>query len=416
MAKKQSLSPKSIPIMGSLALLFIVALAVVLYLDLDSVLPYLGEGLAILAGLFVLGLLYVHTSTARARVQAQEALTRGERDQQGILRLMDELGALADGDLTVEASVTEDITGAVADSINYAVDALRDLVTTIDSTASQMDRSAQQTQVTANKLSEVSANQNDHVIQANDAINSITESIRQVTSNAETSAEVAAQSVSLANKGGEAVRRTIDGMNSIRETIQETSKRIKRLGESSQEIGNIVGLINDIAEQTNILALNASIQASMAGEAGRGFAVVADEVQRLAERATDATRQIETLVKTIQTDTNEAVASMEASTTEVVTGARLAENAGDALEEIQQVSGKISNLVSGISDAAQDQSNEAGNVIKTMEVLRKYSTQTAGGASVTSANVTKLADLSRELRESVAGFTLPEDEVSEDGY
>lgn len=416
MAAKQNLSPRSIPLLGILALACIVVLIAVKFLDIDAAVPYVGEVLAVLAGLFVLGLLYVHTTTARVRTQAEEALTRSERDQQGILRLMDELGALADGDLTVEASVTEDITGAVADSINYAVDALRDLVTTIDNTASQMDRSAQQTQVTANKLSEVSANQNDQVIQANDAITSITESIRQVTTNAETSADVAAQSVRLANKGGEAVKRTIVGMNSIRETIQETSKRIKRLGESSQEIGNIVGLINDIAEQTNILALNASIQASMAGEAGRGFAVVADEVQRLAERATDATRQIETLVKTIQTDTNEAVASMEQSTTQVVSGARLAENAGDALEEIQTVSGKISNLVTGISDAAQSQSTEAESVTKTMETLRKFSTQTAGGASVTSANVTKLADLSRELRESVAGFTLPEEVTSDDGY
>lgn len=416
MAVKQSLNPKGISLFGGLALLFVIALAIVLFLDVDRFNEWISKALVLLTGLSVAGFLYAHNKTESVRSQAEEALERSERDQQGILRLMDELGALADGDLTVEASVTEDITGAVADSINYAVDALRDLVTTIDSTASQMDRSAQQTQVTANKLSEVSANQNDHVIQANDAINSITDSIRQVTTNAETSSEVAEQSVRLANKGGEAVKRTIDGMNSIRETIQETSKRIKRLGESSQEIGNIVGLINDISEQTNILALNASIQASMAGEAGRGFAVVADEVQRLAERATDATRQIETLVKTIQTDTNEAVASMEQSTTQVVSGARLAENAGDALEEIQTVSGRISNLVSGISDAAQSQSDEAVNVIKTMDVLRKYSTQTAGGASVTSANVTKLADLSRELRESVAGFTLPSETVSEDGY
>ena len=327
---------------------------------------------------------------------------------------MDELGSLADGDLTVEASVTEDVTGSIADSINYAVDALRDLVTTIDQTATQVNRSAQQTQITANKLSDVSSSQNEHVIQANEAINSISESIRRVTTNAETSSKVAQQSVEIADKGSIAVRRTIVGMASIRETIQETSKRIKRLGESSQEIGNIVGLINDIAEQTNILALNASIQASMAGEAGRGFAVVADEVQRLAERATDATRQIETLVKTIQTDTNEAVASMEESTANVVGGAKLAENAGEALEEIQSVSKQISDLVSGISEDSKKQSVEAGSVMKTMDVLRKYSTQTAGGASVTSTNVSKLADLAKELRESVAGFTLPENDSDDD--
>jgi len=416
MAAKQNLSPRAIPILGGVALLLLVTLIVVMLFGANSQVPYLAEGLAIGAALLVLGLLFSHTTTAKLRVQASEALTRGERDQQGILRLMDELGSLADGDLTVEASVTEDITGAVADSINYAVDALRDLVVTIDGTASQVDRAAQQTQVTANKLSEVSANQSDQVIQANDAINSITQSIKEVSSNAETSSDVAQQSVQLANKGGEAVKRTIQGMNSIRETIQETSKRIKRLGESSQEIGNIVGLINDIAEQTNILALNASIQASMAGEAGRGFAVVADEVQRLAERATDATRQIETLVKTIQTDTHEAVSSMEQSTSQVVSGARLAENAGQALGEIQTVSTKISGLVNSISKASHSQAAEATSVIKTMEVLRKYSTQTAGGASVTSTNVTKLADLAKELRNSVSGFTLPDGEVSDDGY
>jgi len=416
MAAKQSLSPRAIPLLGFAALLFLTALILVMFLGANQAVPYLGEGLAIASAVSVLGLLFVHTTTSKVRSLAEEALIRGERDQQGILRLMDELGSLADGDLTVEASVTEDITGAVADSINYAVDALRDLVVTIDGTATQVDRAAQQTQVTANKLSEVSANQSDQVIQANDAINSITKSIRQVSANAETSSDVALQSVELANKGGEAVKRTIQGMNSIRETIQETSKRIKRLGESSQEIGNIVGLINDIAEQTNILALNASIQASMAGEAGRGFAVVADEVQRLAERATDATRQIETLVKTIQTDTHEAVSSMEQSTAQVVGGARLAENAGQALEEIQTVSTKISGLVNNISTASHSQAVEATNVIKTMEVLRKYSTQTAGGASVTSTNVTKLADLARELRGSVSDFTLPDDEVSEDGY
>ncbi|MBT8141839.1 MAG: methyl-accepting chemotaxis protein [Gammaproteobacteria bacterium] len=408
MAKQSNLSPREIPLFGLIGLLIIVVAVVLNVLGLGGNIPFLLESLVALAGLCILGMLFAYWKTGHARVMAQQAMIKGEKDQEGILRLMDELGSLADGDLTVEASVTEDVTGSIADSINYAVDALRELVVTIDQTATQVNRAAQQTQVTANKLSEVSASQNDHVIQANDAISSITESIRKVSNNAEISSNVAQQSVQIADKGGKAVRRTIEGMASIRETIQETSKRIKRLGESSQEIGNIVGLINDIAEQTNILALNASIQASMAGEAGRGFAVVADEVQRLAERATDATRQIETLVKTIQTDTNEAVASMEESTANVVGGAKLAENAGEALDEIQSVSKQISELITGISSASQSQAVEATNVIKTMEVLRKYSTQTAGGASVTSTNVSKLADLANELRESVEGFTLPE--------
>ncbi len=416
MAKQRNLSPKQIPTLGILGLVLLLALGVINFLNYDSLMPYLNEALVGVAGLCFLGMLTAYGKTSGLRAAAEQAMEKGERDQEGILRLMDELGSLADGDLTVEASVTEDVTGSIADSINYAVDALRDLVTTIDQTATQVNRSAQQTQITANKLSDVSSSQNEHVIQANEAINAISESIRRVTENAETSSKVAQQSVEIADKGSIAVRRTIEGMASIRETIQETSKRIKRLGESSQEIGNIVGLINDIAEQTNILALNASIQASMAGEAGRGFAVVADEVQRLAERATDATRQIETLVRTIQTDTNEAVASMEESTANVVGGAKLAENAGEALEEIQSVSKQISELVSGISQASKTQSIEAGSVMKTMDILRKYSTQTAGGASVTSTNVSKLADLAKELRESVAGFTLPTTESEKAGY
>jgi twitching motility protein PilJ len=197
-------------------------------------------------------------------------------------------------------------------------------------------------------------------------------------------------------------------MNAIRETIQETSKRIKRLGESSQEIGNIVELINDIAEQTNILALNASIQASMAGEAGRGFAVVADEVQRLAERAANATKQIEVLVRTIQTDTNEAVVSMERSTTDVVGGALLAENAGAALEEIEQVSNQIASLVQNISASARQQAAASGNISKNMQVVREISSQTAEGSSATAASIAKLAALSAQLRKSAAGFRLPD--------
>ena len=222
--------------------------------------------------------------------------------------------------------------------------------------------------------------------------------------NAERAADVARYSVDIAHKGGDAVRRTIDGMNTIRETIQETSKRIKRLGESSQEIGNIVELINDLAEQTNILALNASIQASMAGEAGRGFAVVADEVQRLAERAANATKQIDALVRTIQADTNGAVVSMERSTTDVVGGAMLAENAGAALEEIEQVSNQIASLVHNISASARSQSQSGQSVARNMQVLREISSQTADATSNTSEAIAKLAELSAALRSSVAGL------------
>ena len=330
-----------------------------------------------------------------------------DRNQQAILRLLDELSSLADGDLTVQATVTEDITGAIADSINYAVDALRGLVTTINQSAISLDSATRQTQALSQHLAKASGAQSKQIASATESAGSMASSVEEVSGNAERAADVARHSVEVAHKGGDAVRRTIDGMNTIRETIQETSKRIKRLGESSQEIGNIVELINDIAEQTNILALNASIQASMAGEAGRGFAVVADEVQRLAERAANATKQIEVLVRTIQTDTNEAVVSMERSTTDVVGGALLAENAGAALEEIEQVSNQIASLVQNISGSSRQQTGAAQNIARNMQVLKEISAQTADSTNATSAAIAKLAELSAGLRKAAAGFRLP---------
>jgi twitching motility protein PilJ len=345
---------------------------------------------------------------AGVRREAAQQARQNERNQEAILRLLDELGSLADGDLTVQATVTEDITGAIADSINYAIEALRELVTTINSSAISLDAAAKSTQAAAAHLAKASAGQSKQVSSATESVAEMAASIEEVSGNAERCSDVARHSVDVAHKGGDAVRRTIDGMNAIRETIQETSKRIKRLGESSQEIGNIVELINDIAEQTNILALNASIQASMAGEAGRGFAVVADEVQRLAERAANATKQIEVLVRTIQADTNEAVVSMERSTTDVVGGALLAENAGAALEEIEQVSNQIASLMQNISASARQQAAVSANISRSMQVLREISTQTAEGTTGTSQSIGKLADLSAQLRKSVSGFRLPE--------
>ena len=360
------------------------------------------------AAVLLAALAWVFLKSMSDRRSTELRVRENERNQEAIMRLLDELSSLADGDLTVQATVTEDITGAIADSINYAIEALRELVTTINDTAIQLDSATKQTQAAAAHMAKASGAQSRQIASATESTAEMAASIEEVSGNSERCADVARHSVDIAHKGGDAVRRTIDGMNAIRETIQETSKRIKRLGESSQEIGNTVELINDIAEQTNILALNASIQASMAGEAGRGFAVVADEVQRLAERATNATKQIEVLVRTIQTDTNEAVVSMERSTTDVVGGALLAENAGAALEEIEQVSNQIASLVQNISASARQQAVASGNISKNMQVVREISSQTAEGSSATSTSIAKLAALSAQLRKSVAGFRLPD--------
>jgi twitching motility protein PilJ len=367
--------------------------------------PLAALGLVLIA---LLGLLTVNKSAHRISKEMRKQAEQNERNQQAILRLLDELSNLADGDLTVQATVTEDITGAIADSINYAIEALRELVATINRTAITLDSGAKQTLASAGHLAKASVAQSKQVASASESAAAMASSVEEVSGNAERSSDVARHAVDISHKGGDAVRRTIDGMNAIRETIQETSKRIKRLGESSQEIGNIVELINDIAEQTNILALNASIQASMAGEAGRGFAVVADEVQRLAERAANATKQIEVLVRTIQADTNEAVVSMERSTTDVVGGALLAENAGAALEEIEQVSNQIASLVQNISASARQQTGSAQDIARNMQVLREISAQTAENSAATTNSIGKLAQLSTLLRKSVAGFRLPD--------
>jgi len=362
-------------------------------------------GAAIVLIIAVLAYLRYRATQSDLRVKENE----NETNQQAILRLLDELADLADGDLTTTATVTEDFTGAIADSINYTIDQLRILVSQINDTAVNVSTAAQETQSTALHLAEASEHQAQEIAGASAAVNEMAVTIDQVSANASESAAVAERSVSIANKGAEVVQNTIQGMDNIREQIQETSKRIKRLGESSQEIGDIVSLINDIADQTNILALNAAIQAAMAGDAGRGFAVVADEVQRLAERSSAATKQIEALVKTIQTDTNEAVSSMEQTTAEVVRGARLAQDAGVALEEIENVSTNLAELIQNISNAARQQASSAGHISNTMNVIQEITSQTSAGTNATAQSIGHLAEMAIDLRNSVAGFKLPEE-------
>lgn len=368
-------------------------------------------------GVIVLGLLlvllYVQGRESQQQLveserRKQDTEEQNRRNQDAILRLLDELGNLAEGDLTVQASVTEDITGAIADSVNYAIEALRDLVSTINNTSELVASAVQETSAIADRLAKSSEIQARQIENASATVMQMAQSMDDVSSKTAASAEVAEKSVGIAHEGGDRVRRTIHGMNTIREHIQDTSKRIKRLGESSQEIGDIVALINDIADQTNILALNAAIQASAAGDAGRGFAVVADEVQRLAERSSNATKRIETLVKTIQADTNEAVISMEKSTAEVVSGAGLAEKAGEALEEIEKVSANLAELIDEISKSAGQVSEMASRVSGAMISINEITGQTAESSVTTASAIGKLNQLAQELRQSVAGFRLPD--------
>jgi twitching motility protein PilJ len=339
-----------------------------------------------------------------ARVRAFESEQENKRNQEAILRLLNEMGNLADGDLTVQASVTEDVTGAIADSINFTIEELRTLVKGINSATDQVAKATTDAQAISNRLYEASQRQNREIQQASASVLQMAQSINEVSQTAAQSARVAQQSLAAAEKGGQAVQNQISGMNEIRTQIQDTAKRIKRLGESSLEIGEIVELISDITEQTNVLALNAAIQAASAGEAGRGFTVVAEEVQRLAERSGEATKQIDAIVKTIQADTQDAVAAMEKSTVGVVEGTKLSDAAGQALDEIRRVSRDLAELIGGISAQTQKQSASVSEVTRGMQGILKITEETTEGTKQTNVSIGQLTKLAAELRSSVAGF------------
>ena len=373
---------------------------------------------AALALLAALGLAYVQLRDSRQRqmlaeqqrhsaeLQQQEAKRVNDANQAAILRLMNELQTVAEGDLTQEATVTEDITGAIADSVNYTVEELRSLVGNVQSTATRVAQTTSKVETTSTELLATSTEQLREIRETGQSVLDMAARINDVSAQAQESASVARQSLQAAESGLTAVQNAIGGMNSIRDQIQETSKRIKRLGESSQEIGEITELIADITEQTNVLALNAAIQAASAGEAGRGFSVVAEEVQRLAERSGDATRQIAALVKAIQTDTQDAVAAMERSTQGVVEGARLSDNAGTALSEIDSVSRRLADLIEQISSAASKEADQANEVASNIQHIFAVTEQTGESTRSTANQVRDLARMADELRQSVARFKI----------
>ena len=362
----------------------------------------LGLVVLLLLTLLLLARAYVEDT----RHHAEEAARINSQNQNAILRLMNEMGDLADGDLTVRATVTEDITGAIADSLNYTTEEFRKLVSRIIAAVEQMGQATKNAEDISTGLLDATQKQAREIQAAGEAVELITKSIKEVDSSAAQSAAVARRTLVATEQGARAVRNTVSGMDAIREQIQDTSKRIKRLGESSQEIGEIVDLISDITEQTNVLALNAAIQAASAGEAGRGFSVVAEEVQRLAERSGEATKQIGALVKTIQGDTHDAVAAMEKSTLGVVEGAKLSDMAGQSLREIEQVSNELAGLINSISTSTQVQTDMANEVASVMQDILQITVQTTKGTKLTADSIAQLTSLTSDLRGSVAGFKL----------
>ncbi len=352
--------------------------------------------------LLTLSKIYLDESKRREREAGQTNRT----NQQAILRLMNELSDLADGDLTIRATVSEDITGAIADSVNYTTDELRKLVLRVTTASRQVERATGEAGAVTKELLNATRKQAEEIRDAGGAVELMTKSIQEVDNSAAQSSEVARRTLEVTERGARAVQNSVSSMDGIREQIQDTSKRIKRLGESSQEIGEIVDLISDITEQTNVLALNAAIQAASAGEAGRGFAVVAEEVQRLAERSAEATKQIGMLVKTIQGDTQDAVSAMEKSTQGVVEGAQLSNAAGQALREIEKSTHELADLVNSISVSTQVQTDMAREVAGFMNDILKITEQTSHSTQRTNASVTQIESMATELNSSVSGFKL----------
>ena len=343
--------------------------------------------------------------------ESQDAATL----QAQIEKLLQEVSAVGDGDLRVQAEVTPDTLGVLADSFNYMIEELAKVVGRVQATTFQVTNATRRLLDRSAEVASASDTQSQQISQTTESVARLADFVQLSATNAAAAAAAAREALRNAEGGQHAVIQTIDGMNHIRDNVQDTSKKIKRLGERSQEVGEIVRLIEDIADQTNLLALNAAIQSAMAGEHGRGFAVVADEIRLLAERVTEATKKIATIVKSIQGDTYEAVVAMEESTTEVVNGSKLADEAGEALRQINGAVDRQAKMIEGIARAANERAQTSEMVASAMQRIAEIARQTNAATQDTTAAVSYLAELAEQLRASVATFRLPEQAAQAQG-
>ncbi|HEU5369205.1 MAG TPA: HAMP domain-containing methyl-accepting chemotaxis protein [Ktedonobacterales bacterium] len=333
--------------------------------------------------------------------------------QAQIEKLLQEVSAVGDGDLRVQAEVTPDTLGVLADSFNYMIEELGKVVGRVQSTTMQVTTATRRILDRSAELAQASEQQEMQIAQTTEAVEALATFIQTTARNAQLSAESAQEALRNARGGEQSVVQTIDGMQHIRDNVQETAKKIKRLGERSQEIGEIVRLIEDIADQTNLLALNAAIQSAMAGDQGRGFNVVADEIRMLAERSGEATKKIATLVKSIQGDTYDAVVAMEESTQEVVSGSRLADEAGRALKMISAAVERQAQMIEAIARSANERAQTSEAVAVAMNQILEITRQTTAASQDSAASVSYLSELADQLRASVATFRLPEQQANE---
>jgi twitching motility protein PilJ len=368
--------------------------------------PRLASILAVISGL--LTILIMARLVTDSNCKDPEELVEYEQYRQEAMALLDELADLTDGDLTVRASESSEVTGMLATPINYTIQQLGDLVTAIQGATASMRGNTRLTRQAALVLEQQMKKQVEMGADVSDRVGKLEVEMQQVVSAARESVSVASESGNLAAEGSRVAGNTIESMSRVRGQIQDTARRIKRLGESSQQIGEITELIEDIAEQTNILAMNAAMQAASAGEAGRGFAIIVDEVQRLAERSTEATHQIEALVSSIQTDTRDAVESMETSTGAIVQGARLAEDTGKMLDSINAVSEKTVHITQTLLERADARSQAIVELGVIVNSISKSAVSAQKDTRLAKSAMQEFDRLTTDLQEAISGFRLPD--------